>query len=128
MAAIRDVPAVRGWEMQEPQIEDQEGRELMASLIVAGTPLVASLAEFVQHVYGEDYPKDGDTGLPLGLRLGIEKFKIGGHKHYLLIWAGRGQAALAAERQAEYASKMQAILNGEVLAAETGAKFDTGTR
>jgi hypothetical protein len=103
--------------------------DLIVSQVVSDKPLVASLSEFIQLVYGESYKRDEETGLPKGLKLGVEKFRLGhGRKYYRLIWIGQGQAALAAERPEEYQRKLGAILNGHDLASETGAKFDDKTR
>jgi hypothetical protein len=103
--------------------------EIIVSQVVSDKPMVASLPEFVQLVYGESYKRDEETGLPRGLKLGVEKFRLGhGRKYYRLIWIGQGQAVLAAERPEEYQRKLDAILNGHELAGETGAKFDEMTR
>lgn len=103
--------------------------ELVVSQVVPETPLVASLDEFIQHVFAEDAPKNGETGLPIGLILGVEKFKRPGDRHYRLIWiGGRGKACLAAENTTEFQRKLDAIMAGHVLAAETGAYFDEQTR
>jgi hypothetical protein len=105
------------------------GPELIVSQVVSDQPLVASLTEFIQLVYGDDYKRDQETGLPRGLKLAIEKFRLGhGRKYYRLIWIGKDQAALAAERPEEYQRKLDAILAGHELSGETGAKFDERTR
>jgi hypothetical protein len=97
--------------------------------VVPGTLMVATLEEFVERAYPREFPKDAANGLPLGLRLGIEKFKLShNQKYYHLVWLGRGHGALAAERPEAYRRKMDAILGGYVLAEETGAHFDTRTR
>jgi hypothetical protein len=89
--------------------------------------MVATLEEFVEQAYPAEAPKDAANGLPLGLRLGIEKFKLSANqKYYQLVWLGRGHAALAAERPEAYRRKMDAVLNGLVLAEETGAHFVSG--
>jgi hypothetical protein len=108
---------------------EPDGPELIASQVVSDQPLVANLREFIQLVYGESYKRDEGTGLPRDIRLGIEKFRLGhGRKYYRLIWIGKGQAVLAAERPQEYQRKLDAILAGHELAGETGAKFDDKTR
>jgi hypothetical protein len=112
--------------MQE--LEAQKVRELIVSQVVPGVPLVASMDEFIQHVYPDDAPKNGETGLPLGLILGVEKIRRPGDRHYRLIWIGRRKAALAAENAAEFRRKIDAIAAGHELAAETGIYFDEQTR
>jgi hypothetical protein len=90
--------------------------------------MVARLEEFVEQAYPREFPRDAANGLPLGLRLGIEKVKLSpNQKYYQLVWLGRGHACLAAERPEAYRRKVDAILNGYVLAEETGAHFDTRT-
>jgi hypothetical protein len=91
-------------------------------------PEVASIEEFIEHVYGENAPTNGG-GRPLGLRLGIEKRRRGKReKFYRLIWVGRGQACLAKECQDEYQTKTPALAAGYELAAALGVEFDPNTR
>jgi hypothetical protein len=83
-----------------------DGPELLVSQVVSNSPpWVASLDEFIQAVFAEDAPKNGDTGLPIGLILGVEKVKRGREKHYRLIWIGRRKACLAAENTTEFRRK-----------------------
>lgn len=105
-----------------------DGPELVVSQVVQDSPWVASLDEFIQIVFAEDAPRDGKNGLPLGLILGIEKFRLPGDRHFRLIWIGRGKAALAAENTTKFQRKLDAIMAGHVLAAETGAFLDEQTR
>jgi hypothetical protein len=108
---------------------EPDGRpELVVSQVVSNSPWVASLDEFVQTVFAQDAPKNGESGLPIGLILGVEKFKRPGNTHYRLIWIGRRKAALAAENTTEFRRKIDAILAGHVVAGETGAYFDDQTR
>lgn len=105
-----------------------DGPDLIASQIVPGTPLVATVDEFVEFVFPEDTPRNED-GLPRGLRLGIEKFRLGqGRKYYRLIWIGRGEACLAAEDEQEHGTKANAVESGWALAASFDVKFDEHTR
>lgn len=56
--------------------------DFVVSRVVPGAPWEANLEEFVQKVYGADYATDVGTGLPMGLRLGIEKFRLGHGRKY----------------------------------------------
>jgi len=107
----------------------EDDRELIVSQVVPDTPLVATVDEFVEFVFPEDAPRNGHSGLPLGLRLGVEKFKLGhGRKYYRLIWIGRGEACLAAEDEERHGTKGKAVEAGRVLAASFGVEFDEHTR
>ena len=102
--------------------------DLIDSQIVPGSPLVATVDEFVDFVFAEDAPR-GENGLPRGLKLGIEKFRQGqGRKYYRLIWIGRGEACLAAEDEEHYTTKTRALAAGQTLAASFGVDFDKSTR
>jgi hypothetical protein len=105
-----------------------DGPELLVSQVVSNSPWVASLDEFIQKVFAKDAPINGENGLPIGLILGVEKFKRSGDTHYRLIWIGRRKAALAAENTTKFRRKLDAIMAGHELAAETGAYFDKQTR
>jgi len=107
---------------------EPDGPDLIVSQIVPDTPLVATVDEFVSFVYSEDAPRNGDTDLPLGLTLGIEKIKRPGEKYYRLIWIGRGEACLAAEDEEHYTTKTRATAAGQTLAASFGVDFDKSTR
>lgn len=92
---------------------------------------VSTLDQFHLAVYGKalERKENGDYPvLPMGLILGIEKFKVAGGKFYRLIWIGRGRAWLAAENTESFRTKTLAIATGYMLAGDTGAFFDEGTR
>jgi hypothetical protein len=110
-------------------VKPVEDSRLIVSQVIPDTPLVATVDEFVQFVFPEDAPRNGDTNLPLGLKLGVEKFRLGhGRKYYRLIWTGRGEACLAAEDEEKYATKTGALESGRALAASFGIEFDEFTR
>lgn len=112
--------------LADKRMDDQP--DLIESQIVPGTPLVATVDEFVEFVFPEDAPR-GDNDLPRGLRLGIEKFRLGqGRKYYRLIWIGRDEACLAAEDEEHYGTKMRALAAGRALAVSFKVKFDEHTR
>lgn len=91
-------------------------------------PRIGTLEAFIQEVFGEDAPRNGETELPIGLVLGVEKYRQPS-KHYRLIWIGRGQAWLAAEDlEAFHRRKGDALAVGRALAEKTGAYFDEQTR
>lgn len=109
---------------------DPEGQgevDLLVSQIVPDTPLVCTVKEFVQHVFDEDAPKQ-EGGWPLGLKLGVEKFRRPGDRHYRLIWIGRGKASLAAEDEQCYPTKTKVVAAVRELAASLGVVFDERTR
>jgi hypothetical protein len=87
---------------------------------------IGSLDEFVKEVYGKPLQRsEGSVPKPpLGLTLGVTKFKVASGKFYALIWQGRGQSWLAAEDEAtEHRRKRDAVERGRRIAAETGAYF-----
>jgi hypothetical protein len=111
----------------DKQIADKRTAALVAQ-VSSKLPAVASVDEFVQLLFGEDYPKD-ENGRPRGLQLGVEKFRRGRReKCYRLIWIGRDQACLAAESQDEFQTKTPAKAAGYELAAALGVEFDSRTR
>ena len=101
--------------------------KVIESQVVPGCPFVASIDEFIQHVFEEGAPTK-DSGRPIGLTLGVEKFKEYGGKHYSLIWIGNGQAALAAEDETAYPTKTRAVAAGVELATDLGVEFDRRSR
>jgi hypothetical protein len=88
--------------------------------------LIGTLDEFAKTVFGHDL-KPG-VAIPMGLVLGVERFRAYGKHHYRLLWVGRGQAWLAAEDTKEYSTKTAVIVAGQRLATATGAYFDERTR
>lgn len=106
-----------------------EDRRLIESQVVPGTPLVATVDEFVQCVFPEETPRNAKSELPLGLKLGVEKFRLGqGRKYYRLIWVGRGEACLAAEDEEQHSTKSGAVKSGVALAESFKVEFDAHTR
>ncbi len=115
--------------MQAPEFAhiDIERGQIVISQIVPGSPVAGTLDEFILQVFGID--RSADEKLPGGVALGVEKFRQGhGRKYYRLIWMGKGEAWLAAERPEQFQRKGDAVLAGRELAESTGAYFDERTR
>jgi hypothetical protein len=85
---------------------------------------IGTLGEFYQAIYGASLADGRLPGNPGEPTLGIEKFKTAAAKFYRLIWVGLGVAWLATEDIVPYRTKAVAVINGELLAGRTGAKFN----
>ena len=98
---------------------------------ISDQPKKGTLDEFAKAIFGHELKPAAEgakPAIPMGLVLGVERFKEPGQKCYRLVWIGRGQAWLAAEDDKPYATKTAVLVAGQRLAESTGAYFDERTR
>ena len=113
----------------QPPISDQPVSSQLPAISVG--PRKGTLDEFAKAIFGHELKPAAEgakPAIPMGLALGVEKFKQPFGKHYRLVWIGRGQAWLAAEDDKPYETKTAVLVAGQRLAESTGAYFDQRTR